>query len=95
MKCVSALISPDKHKTNANEGGLCLQKRLTYDLEGLGAEAGHHEMRKALVKGDKHKTSADEGGLCLLKRLTYDLEPLAPEAGHHEMRKRLDQPRQA
>ena len=95
MKCVEHPVIGDKHKTNADEGGLCLQKRLAYDLEPLVLEARQHEMRKALVKGDKHKTSADEGGLCLLKRLTYDLEPLAPEAGHNEMRKRLDQPRQA
>lgn len=34
------MLSPDKHKTNACEGVLCLQQRLAYDLEGLGVAAG-------------------------------------------------------
>ncbi|HBZ08560.1 MAG TPA: hypothetical protein DEO65_01590, partial [Bacillus bacterium] len=38
-KCENALLSPDKHKTSAEEGVLCLQQRLAYDLEGLGVVA--------------------------------------------------------
>ncbi|WP_164525505.1 hypothetical protein [Siminovitchia acidinfaciens] len=36
------LLIGDKHKTSADEGVLCLQKRLTYDLEPMALAAGQH-----------------------------------------------------
>ncbi|WP_144462108.1 hypothetical protein [Siminovitchia fortis] len=32
----------DKHKTSAEEGVVCLQQRLAYDLEPMAPEAGHY-----------------------------------------------------
>ncbi|RST77088.1 hypothetical protein D4T97_000895 [Siminovitchia acidinfaciens] len=44
------LISPDKHKTSAEEGVLCLQQRLAYDLEGLGVVAGQEKCGGRLIR---------------------------------------------
>ncbi|VEF46488.1 Uncharacterised protein [Bacillus freudenreichii] len=44
------MISPDKHKTSAEEGVLCLQQRLAYDLEGLGVVAGQEKSGGRLIR---------------------------------------------
>ncbi|GIN22376.1 MAG TPA: hypothetical protein DEO65_18750 [Bacillus bacterium] len=48
-KCENALLSPDKHKSSAEEGVLCLQQRLAYDLEGLcvvAKQSGFDEIKE-------------------------------------------------
>ncbi|OMC62573.1 hypothetical protein BK125_31235, partial [Paenibacillus odorifer] len=46
-KSASALFSPDQHKAHL-VGGPALRRGVTYDLEGLGAEARHNYMLKIL-----------------------------------------------
>ncbi|VEF49983.1 Uncharacterised protein [Bacillus freudenreichii] len=36
------LLIGDKHKASAEEGVVCLQQRLTYDLEPMALAAGQH-----------------------------------------------------
>ncbi|MBS4178435.1 hypothetical protein [Lederbergia citrea] len=51
IKSVSALVSPDKHKTK-HAGNPDFWSALACDLEGLGAEARRLEEGDPIVKND-------------------------------------------
>ncbi|WP_186365237.1 hypothetical protein [Siminovitchia fortis] len=42
------LLIGDKHKTSAEEGVVCLQQRLAYDLEPMALAAGQHGEERRL-----------------------------------------------